>query len=361
MRVLHVTSVLDGVGGVQRHVLASCRALAARGHDVELLALGTPPEVEVAGDLPVRWVPLDRKLLGRYAVPSSSAQLRRELRSFPGVVHAHQPFATTTLLAALAARHGVLTPYLHAPAFHGRGGRRRALQLRAVCSRFDAIAYISDAERAVGDALVGRRSRARSHVARPGIDVAAPPSAAPDRRIVAVVGALVAHKRPDLALRAAAEAGCGDDCRIVGRGPMEAALRELCGQLGLDDRQVVLGALGDQELADLLWASKVLVAPSTEESFGLALLDGIASGAVPVAADLPSHREILDITGCEPRHLVPVAAGVDVLAAAIGTAVAGPDVHLAVPPPTWDDTAAGLEAVYEAVLGGRARAAGVAA
>ncbi|GAA0589037.1 glycosyltransferase [Actinomadura livida] len=98
---------------------------------------------------------------------------------------------------------------------------------------------------------------------------------APDERIVGAVGRLVPTKRFDLLVEAVAPLR-GVRLLLVGTGPERARLERLARDLGATGR--VLFAGGTSDVAGALAAMDVLAAPSVQESFGLAVLEGLAAG-----------------------------------------------------------------------------------
>jgi len=191
-------------------------------------------------------------------------------------------------------------------------------------------------------------------VARPGLSALSPTRLGSDARSeIAIVGALTAHKRPDLALRSAIEAGRGSDCRVVGQGPMRPALASLCEEAGLITDQVLCGSVDDATLADLMGRSNVILALSTEEAYGIGLADGIAAGAFPIAADIPSHREIFRMLGIPQSSLVPIDATVAAIAEKILFVLGGTSIPPALSSaPTWEDAATALQSLYQRVTQG---------
>ena len=90
-----------------------------------------------------------------------------------------------------------------------------------------------------------------------------------------LVGELVAHKRPDVALEAARRAGRA--MKVVGGGP---ELRRLRARYG--ERAEFLGRVGDAELAGLYARALALVVPGVEE-FGIVSVEAQAAGRPVIA------------------------------------------------------------------------------
>jgi glycosyltransferase involved in cell wall biosynthesis len=330
--------------------------LASRGHEVCIFAFGTAESTLQVNGCMVKWLPTRaRRLRGRYVIPFALRDLRRELSRFD-VIHAHQPFASSTLVAATVRRPSVVSGYLHAPAYlDGLSPSRRAQRLRCVLSRFDSVCCVSQAEAALVERLAGADHRV--FVARPGPSAFAQTTrrTVNSRDLIAVVGGLSHHKRPDLAIRAASQAGVGHRLRIVGNGPMRSELGELCEGHGLSADDTLLGTVDDDHLGDVLARSQLTLALSTEESFGIALLDGICAGAVPLASDIPSHREIIECTGWSERCLVPLSADPLAIASRIQELMASPPMRASgMHTPSWGAAVSAVEDEYVRLAGVRA-------
>ena len=108
------------------------------------------------------------------------------------------------------------------------------------------------------------------------------------------VGALVARKRPSLALRAAATLGL--PVAFVGAGEEEAALRALATELGVADRVRFTGEVGPAEVARELSHARALVVPSSSESFGNVYVEAAVCGTPSVGFG-PTLREIGEALG----------------------------------------------------------------
>ncbi|WP_306332777.1 glycosyltransferase [Streptomyces sp. KL118A] len=119
--------------------------------------------------------------------------------------------------------------------------------------------------------------------------------------VVGGVGRLASGKRFDVLLRAAALLPDDVVVVLVGSGPQESELRRLAHRLGLDGRVRFVGesthesapeesaaAGGAPDLPSLLSAMDALASPSPEEAFGLALVEGLASGLPVLYASCPA-------------------------------------------------------------------------
>jgi glycosyltransferase involved in cell wall biosynthesis len=100
---------------------------------------------------------------------------------------------------------------------------------------------------------------------------------------VLFVGELVRHKRPEVAIEAAAAAG--RRIKVVGGGPELARLRAR-----FSGHAEFLGRVGDRELAELYAGAAALVVPNVEE-FGIASVEAQAAGRPVIAVDAGGARE----------------------------------------------------------------------
>jgi glycosyltransferase involved in cell wall biosynthesis len=136
-----------------------------------------------------------------------------------------------------------------------------------------------------------RRLRTRQRLGLPG-----------GAYVVGAVGRLAAGKRFDVAVHALALLPRDHWLLLVGGGPEENVLRRTAHEAGVADRVLFTGErpyLPDgspgPDLPSLTDAMDVLVSPSPEEAFGLAVVEALASGlpvlyaSCPAVEDLPPH------------------------------------------------------------------------
>ena len=120
--------------------------------------------------------------------------------------------------------------------------------------------------------------------------------AAPDEKLVLLVGRLVYEKGFQLAL----EAMPGLIRRlgnvrflVAGSGTHEAELKKQAEQLGLMEHGTFLGWIGDDVLHSLYRIADLTVVPSIYEPFGLVALEAMASGCPCIVADTGGLREVV--------------------------------------------------------------------
>ena len=120
--------------------------------------------------------------------------------------------------------------------------------------------------------------------------------AAPDQRLVLLVGRLVYEKGFQLALEALPGVieRLGDVRYLVaGSGTHEAELRGQADELGLHEHGTFLGWIGDDVLHSLYRIADLCVVPSIYEPFGLVALEAMASGCPCIVADTGGLREVV--------------------------------------------------------------------
>lgn len=170
--------------------------------------------------------------------------------------------------------------------------------------------------------------------------------------LFATVGALIARKGQELAIRALADLPEGD-LLLVGKGPDKARLRELADSLDLAKRVHFLGSVDHRRLPVILSAADAMVLPSASEGLANAWVEALACGTPIVIADAGGAREV--VTGPDAGRIVPRDP------AAIAEALRE---LLADPPPRervaeyaarfdWRVNAAALAEYYETIINNR--------
>lgn len=121
-----------------------------------------------------------------------------------------------------------------------------------------------------------------SHIVHPPVQVERFAPGEPEDWFL-TVGELVAHKRTDVVLSAAARAG--RRVKVVGTGPERERLQARFG-----DRAQFVGRVSDDRLADLYARARALVVANVEE-FGIAAVEAQAAGRPVLAVDAGGTRE----------------------------------------------------------------------
>lgn len=115
---------------------------------------------------------------------------------------------------------------------------------------------------------------------------------------VAFLGRLVPHKHVDHLIQAFCilkKASNESTLIIVGVGPERDNLEQLVEQLGVEESVTFAGFIKERDdVYSLLKNVDCLVNPSTVEGFGIALLEAMAAGAVPIVYDLPAYSDFVE-------------------------------------------------------------------
>jgi glycogen(starch) synthase len=120
--------------------------------------------------------------------------------------------------------------------------------------------------------------------------------AAPEQKLVLLIGRLVYEKGFQLALEAMPrliDAVPGTRFLVAGSGTHEAELHRQAEELGLMEHGTFLGWIGDDVLHSLYRIADLTVVPSIYEPFGLVALEAMASGCPCIVADTGGLREVV--------------------------------------------------------------------
>ena len=142
---------------------------------------------------------------------------------------------------------------------------------------------------------------------RPGVK---PQTIGLPRPIILYVAALEPIKRHELLIRAVAKTQAS--LLLVGQGSEEERINELCNSL-IPGRYRIM-SFTHREMPSVYTACDVFTYPTSPwESFGIAMLEAMASGLPVVAADDPIRKEIIGDAGLlvDPRDSDRYAAGLE--------------------------------------------------
>src|SRR5688500_1442824 len=120
--------------------------------------------------------------------------------------------------------------------------------------------------------------------------------AAPDEKLVLLIGRLVYEKGFQIALEAMPELidrVPGTRFLVAGSGTHEQELKNQASDLGLMEHGTFLGWIGDDVLHLLYRIADVCVVPSIYEPFGLVALEAMASSCPCIVADTGGLREVV--------------------------------------------------------------------
>ncbi|MFI7010357.1 glycosyltransferase [Streptomyces sp. NPDC050145] len=319
MRALHVITGL-GAGGAEQQLRLLLRHLPGT-HDV--VTLTNPGQVAeglrhdgvrvadlgMAGNRDLGALPRLTRLVrtGRYDIVHTHlyraclyGRIAARLAGVPGIV------ATEHSLGDTQIEGRPLTPGVRALYLAGeRLGRATIAVSPAVAGRLHrwgvaphrvhVVPNGVDVDRFAFDAAARATTRARYGLP-------------PDAFVIGGVGRLVPGKRFDVLIEALAQLPGDVRLLLVGTGPEEAALEAAARTAGVRDRVVFTGerphtaatAAAGPDLPALFSAMDLLASPSTDEAFGLAVVEARACGLpvvhvhCPALDDLPGARQPAD-------------------------------------------------------------------
>lgn len=294
----------DVPGGVQYHVRDLAGWLRGRGHEVGVLA---PAEDE--SELPDYLTSCGRAVPVRYNGsvarlsfgPVTAARVSRWLSEGEfDLVHLHEPMTPSASVLALWAATGPIVATFHTSNLRSRAMLAAYPLLRPSLEKITGrIAVSQDARRTVrrhigGDAVVIPN----------GVGVAQFAGATPrpswtgsmERPTIGFLGRIAEPRKGFAVLAEAFDAvlQAVPGARLLVAGPGEPA--EVTGQLSarVAASTEFLGALGDADKASFLASIDVYAAPNTHgESFGIVLVEAMATGTPVVASDLPAFVSVL--------------------------------------------------------------------
>jgi glycosyltransferase involved in cell wall biosynthesis len=321
LRVAHLTATFPPYeGGAGNTAFQFARRQADRGHDVEVFTAsveGTPPD---PGRITVHRIDPVLAIGNAPLIP----RLAR-LEGFD-IVHLHYPFifgAELTLLGRLRRRQREQALLVHYKnRLLGRGLRRalfgayehtvapaliRAADRVCVLSADHAasVPYLRRSGERTPDKLVEMPNGVDTELFAPGADEAGLrdrlgiPAQATVAAFVATLDRAHHFKRLDVAIDALARVrGLGEEdvhLVVAGGGELLAGFRDQAAGTGVGERVHFLGGVPHSELPDVLRAADMFVLTTEPpESFGIVLIEAMATGLPVIATDYPGVRVVVD-------------------------------------------------------------------
>ncbi len=318
-------------GGVQEHVLAQARELRRRGYEVIIL---TPRP---------RHQDLSKLNLKQYIFIGNSAMVKTPLKTSLelgvslsrdevddilareqfDLLHVHEPevpivggqIVAKATCPVVATFHAV---YPETPM--GRTmGTLRIPYSHSIFSRLTELTAVSEA--AAG--FVREQTKRPVRIIPNGIDLQKyrfEPQTPPKRKTIVYIGRLEKRKGLTYLLKAYAKlAQQRDDLELViaGEGPLLNSLQNYAANHRLP-RTTFVGFVSEARKLKLLHQATVFCSPALYgESFGIVLLEAMASGTVIVAGDNAGYAGVLRGTGRQalvnPKHTAEFAQRLDLM------------------------------------------------
>lgn len=113
-----------------------------------------------------------------------------------------------------------------------------------------------------------------------------------------------AHHLPELTGRIVAQCP-GARVIVAGDGPLRSTLDERARERGLENDMILLGAVPNEEVAELLSACDVFINPANVEEFGRVILEAMVCGAPFVSTD-GGGGVLAFTTPLQQRYVTPV-------------------------------------------------------
>jgi phosphatidylinositol alpha-mannosyltransferase len=312
-------------GGVTQHVRYLYENLRLRGHDVRILSSSHGLQRASEGDI-IRIgkgfsLPVNGSVGTITLSPRFISQVRDTLEHEQfDLLHFHEPFVP--FLSPIVLR---LSTSVNVATFHAYGGFSPSYEFgRRAMSGYAGRLHGRIAVSGAAKHFIERYFPGEYKVIPNGVDVDRYQRAVPLARWqdgpsnILFVGRFEPRKGLlDLlkAYRILKKTGC--DCRllVVGTGPLWREARRYVASARLRDVEF-LGRVSDEEKAQLFRTADVYVSPATGgESFGIVLLEAMASGTAIVASDIHGYkgvvrrgREALLVPPREPKAIAGAIA-----------------------------------------------------
>jgi phosphatidylinositol alpha-mannosyltransferase len=314
-------------GGVTEHVRNLAGQFLARGHEVHVIAPSSSPASARLGGPIIhrvgRPVPVPANgSVARITLPLRGYVQVKQLLAFQGfdIVHLHEPMMPALPLTVL--HH---SPTINVGTFHAFGRSNMAyFHGKQVLKPFFNLLHGRIAVSGPARDFVGRHFPGEYRIIPNGIDYARfatrlePPIERfeDDRLDVLFVGRLEKRKGLEHLLRAwPAVHAAVPQARllVVGGGRRLDGYRRWVRSHGWSEVHFI-GHVSPEDLVRYYQTSDVFCAPSTgQESFGIVLLEAMASGRPIVASRIPGYAEVLQDGSegilVEPRSSSALAAG----------------------------------------------------
>jgi|LauGreSBDMM110SN_4_FD.fasta_scaffold00803_4 glycosyltransferase involved in cell wall biosynthesis len=292
-RILHVITTISR-GGAENQLLILARAQHKTGSEVEVIYLKGEPEL--LDDFESSGVSVNSSLQGKHPL-IQLLLLRKYLRGYTGVVHAHLPRAE--LLSALSTQDFLFSRHNAEAFFPGAPRMLSVLLSRMVSYRARIGIAISEAVKTFLYESVEINKRCDIPVVYYGIEPVSKkneltPTIAGIHPKIGTISRLVPQKDLYTLIRAYSlvlSEFPDAELFIVGSGELEYELKEFAKNLGVDSQIRWLGRMADTESFYL--SINTFVLSSTYEGFGLVLLEAMNYGVPVVATNISAIPEVI--------------------------------------------------------------------
>lgn len=297
-------------GGVQECVMASYQELSARGHSVKII---TPLPRDYDGPIPPYMITIgtsanvraffSTQLQVSAAVDTDVIDAMLEREDF-NIIHFHEPWVPVLSRQIISRSETVNIATMHARMPDRLTAKTFANiftpYVKAVMRHIDAYTAVSEA----ATAHIGTITKDPITIIPNGIsldkykNIKSTKNSA--KKTILYIGRLEKRKGVRYLLDAFAklsESHKDVQLLIAGAGPEENSLKQRVDEYGIK-RVKFLGYVTEDEKLNLLHSADVMSSPARYgESFGIVLLEAMASGLPVVAGDNPGYEGVLKGTG----------------------------------------------------------------
>ena len=321
-------------GGVNAHVGYLYENLVKRGHDVRIISSTHGPQRSSEGDiirLGYGWSVPTNGSMGTLTVSHRYGQLVTEMLDAErfDLLHFHEPFVPFLSLQLLQHSKSV-----NVATFHAFSGFSPSYEFgKRMLKRFARKLHGRIAVSAAARHFIGRYFPGDYKVIPNGVDLRQFENVAPFARWrdgipnILFLGRFESRKGLMYLLRAYYQLRLeGLACRLllVGSGPQAGEARRYISSRRLGGVEM-LGRISDSDKARAFATADIYASPATgQESFGIVLLEAMASGVPVVASDIHGYKGV--VRRNEQAILVPPRDS-EALAAGLGTLLRDPQMR----------------------------------
>jgi len=300
------------IGGVTSHILGLATELQKQGHDITIITKKTNDNGfhdfhEIEGIRIREVTPLIP--CSNLIVPPNTTEIRRLFkREDFDIIHAHHAFTPTSLLSIAAAKKlnipAVLTNHTIPFRHDNRLWSFAAPPVKKYVNKADGVIAVSNAAANFIEHFTPKKNIV---IIPNGVDTdrfnSPEKSNITEKPTILYVGRLVYRKGLHVLIRAmpyVLRKIPDAQLLIAGNGHMKCLIELLIKRYGLEKHVKLLGFVPDKNLPMLYYMCNVFVLPSLHgESFGVTLLEAMASGKPIVASNVGGIPEVIedDVTG----------------------------------------------------------------